>query len=138
MGSLDKPPKIGKSGAQKIAKILDDPDKDLTKAMTTVGKSFFVDPNKSAAPTKSTIKAIGTVRANYQSMGRRIEKIETPRKEAKKDVLDALKRFDSSLSSYAKALPEEGTPAGEAKLKSAAGKAVTASSDLEKARSKLS
>jgi hypothetical protein len=138
MGSLDHPPKIGKSGAQKIAAILDDPDKDLTKAMTTVGKGFFADPNQSVAPKKATIKAIGTVRAHYQSMGRRIDKVETSRKEAKKDVLDALKRFEASLSSFAKALPDEATADGEAKLKSAARKAVTASSDLEKARAKLS
>ena len=137
MGSLNKPPKIGKSGARKIADILDDPDKDLTKAMTTVGKGFFEDANQSATVKKSSIKAIGTVRAHYQSMSRRIDKITTPRKEAKSDVLDALKRFDSSLKAYAKALPEEGSADGVAKLRTAARKAATASSDLEKARSKL-
>ena len=94
MGSLDKPPKIGKSGARKIADILDDPDKDLTKAMATVGKGFFEDANQPATVTKSTIKAIGTVRADYQSMSRRIQDHD-PAQGGQGDVLDALKRFDS-------------------------------------------
>lgn len=130
-------PKIGKSGAQKIAEILDDPDSDLTKAMTTVGKGFFADADRAATPKKSTYRALRTVRAHYQGMSRRIDKIDTGRKEAKKDVLDALKRFDSSLGAYAQALPDDGTTDGVAKLRSAARKAATASSDLEKARSKL-
>ena len=68
-------------------------------------KGFFASgQNPTAGPSRKTLRAIRTVRGQYQGMARRIRKIETGRKETKEDVLDALERFDSALSSYSKTL----------------------------------
>ncbi len=128
----------GKSGARRIADILDTPQTDLNRAMATAGKGFFVsaqDPD--ASVSRGTYRGIRVVRAEYQSMRRRIREIETGREDAKADVLDALTRFDSALGAYAKALPAGNGGDGAAALGKAASKAKRASADLEKARGKL-
>lgn len=127
-----------KSGARRIADILDTPQTDLNRAMATTGKGFFVSAqNPEAALGRGTYRGIRVVRAEYQSMRRRIQEIETGREEAKADVLDALTRFDSALGAYAKALPEGNRGEGAAALVKAAGRAKRASADLEKARGRL-
>ena len=127
-----------KSGAERIGEILDDPIPDLTADMTKLGKSFFgTKANRTAVPGKSTFQGIRAVRGHYQGMGRRISKIDTGRTSAKRDVLDALKRFDSALAAYAKALPNELTPEGAATLRTASSDARRAALDLEEARSDL-
>jgi hypothetical protein len=133
------PQRRRRSGAQRIAAILDTPQTDLNRAMATTGKGFFAsETNPDAQPSRATYRGIRVVRAEYQSMSRRIANIETARKEAKADVLDALKRFDSSLAAFAKALPSDHTEAGAAALDRAAREAKSATADLKTARGKLS
>jgi len=127
-----------KSGARRIADILDTPQTDLNRAMRSAGKGFFVsEENPEAGLSRGTYRGIRVVRAEYQSMRRRIRRIETGREDAKADVLDALKRFDSALAAYSKALPQGNTDAGVAALVTAARRAKRASADLEKARGLL-
>jgi len=127
-----------RSGAQRIAAILGAPQTDINRAMTTTGKGFFAsESNPDKPPSRATYRGMRVVRAEYQSMRRRISDIETSREEAKADVLDALERFDSALAAFAKALPDENTDDGVAALARAGRKAKRASADLENARGRL-
>ncbi len=138
MGSLDKPPKIGKSGAQRIGAILDAPDSELNAQIARAGKGFFAsDSNAEARPSRGTVSALRSTRAQYRDMRDRIAKIETSRKDAKKDVLDALDRYVAALGAFSRALPSHATDSGVEAMSSAARKAKSAASDLEKARKKL-
>lgn len=136
---LNKPPRIGKTGAQKLKDILDTPDPDLNKAMTTFGKGLYsTSAHNFAEPTNGTIKAIGTIRSRYKAIAKRIEKIDGRTVDkARPDVLDAIQRLDASLKGYAKALPQFQTAAGEASLRKYADRAVKASADLDKARDSI-
>ena len=127
-----------RSGAQRIAAILDEPQTDINRAMTRVGKRLYASKsNPDKPPSRSTYRGIRVVRAEYQSMRRRIRNIETSRGDAKADVLDALKRYDRALAAFAKALPKENSDDGVAALARAGRKARRASRDLEKARGRL-
>ena len=131
-------PRTGKSGAQRIGEILDAPDSELNRQITTAGKGFFASQAKPEAnPSQKTVGAIRATRSRYRGMRERIAKIETGRKDAKKDVLDALDRYVAALGAFARALPNHATDSGASAMATAARKAKTAASDLEKARSKL-
>jgi hypothetical protein len=127
-----------RSGARRIADILDTPQTDLNRAIATAGRGLFPSAqNPEEALSRGTYRGISVVRAEYQSMRRRIKEIDTGRQDAKADVLDALTRFDSALGAYAKALPSGNRGDGATALVKAAGRARRASADLEKARGRL-
>jgi hypothetical protein len=116
MGNLDHPPKIGKTGAQKIRDLLAKESESLAKntdklaeALTPNLKSY--DPNVVPA---GALDAIRGIRVYYQGLRSDIADVKTSAsaKDAKKDILDGLDDIDKGYKAFANALKKHITPEG--------------------------
>jgi hypothetical protein len=122
MGNLNHPPKIGKTGAQKIRDLLGKESeslaantKKLAEALTPNLKKF--DPN--ADLPRAAFEAIHDIRAYYRGLRSDIADVKTSdnAKSAKQDILDGLADIDSGYKTCAKALKKHLTPEGIQGLK---------------------
>jgi hypothetical protein len=136
MGNLDHPPKIGKTGAQKIKDLLAKESESLAanttklaEALTPNLKSF--DPN--AGPPKAAFEAIHDIRAYYQKLRSEIADVKTSdkAKSAKQDILDGLADIDSGYKTCAKALKKYLTPEGIRGLKKGQALAVAGTKQVK-------
>jgi hypothetical protein len=116
MGNLDHPPKIGKTGAQKIRDLLAKESESLAKntdklaeALTPNLKSY--DPN---VVPDGALDAIRKIRVYYQGLRSDIADVKTgtSAKSAKQDVLDGLDDIDRGYKAFANGLKKHITPEG--------------------------
>jgi hypothetical protein len=140
MGSLDHPPKIGKTGAQKIKALLAKESESLAantaklaKALQADRKTF--DPN--ADVPKAAYDAIRGIRGYYAGLRSDISVVKTSNTKAKQDVLDGLTDIDRGYKAYAAALKKHITPEGIAGMKRGRALATAGTKQLKAGRKAL-
>jgi hypothetical protein len=143
MGNLNHPPKIGKTGAQKIRDLLSKESESLAadtaklaKALTPNLKKGF-DPN--ADLPKAAFEAIHDIRVYYQGLRSDIAAVKTSdnAKSAKQDILDGLADIDSGYKASAKALKKHLTPEGIRGLKKGQALAAAGTKQVKAGRKAL-
>lgn len=125
------------AGARKIGKLLDAKSGPLARNARKMAAGLVArrgDDKIMARPV--TFQGIEGVRAYYQDLARQIRAVKTGSSQ-KAEILDAIKRYDSVLAAFARALKEGSDDAQIAGLKRSARRAKRAASDLGTARGKL-
>jgi hypothetical protein len=139
MGSLDHPPKIGKTGAQKIKALLAKESESLAanteklaEALAADRKTF--DPN---AVPGGALDAIRGIRGYYQGLRSDIADVKTSATDAKKDILGGLDDIDEGYKGFAKGLKKHVTPEGIQGMKRGQALAAAGTKQLRAGRKAL-
>jgi hypothetical protein len=137
MGNLDHPPKIGKTGSQKIKDLLDARSGALADASQNMVQGFTQKTGDQEFKVRSAGHAgLSDVRAYYRRLYNAIDRVDTKKPALKKDVLDALRDYRGSLADFDKALGDK-SDNRVTSLKKAAARSKTAAGALAKARDRL-
>ena len=125
------------AGAEKIAKLLDEPSERLAKgAQRMVSGLGQQQGDGEQAPPKAR-DGLSSVRTYYASLRLEIEKVNTRDTDAKRAVVDALRRLSSGLADYDAGLQGTSSPDPPAELKKGAETVKRAARDLKRARGRL-
>jgi hypothetical protein len=138
MGSLDHPPKIGKTGAQMIKDLLAKESETLGVNSKRLATALQIDRNNpTAAAPDAAYKAIHEIRGYYAGLRDDIAGVHTGSTAAKKEVLDALDDIDRGYKAFAKALKQRSTDDGAQAMKRAAKVAASGAKQLHAGRHDL-
>jgi hypothetical protein len=142
MGNLNHPPKIGKTGAQKIRDLLAKESESLAADTAKLAKALAVNPNRfdpNADPPKAAFEAIHDIRAYYQGLRSHIADVKTSDKAkgAKQDILDGLADIDAGYKAFAKALKKQLTPEGIRGMRKGQALAVAGTKQVKAGRKAL-
>jgi hypothetical protein len=137
MANLDHPPKIGKTGTQKIRDLLDDRSGALADASQKMVEGFTQKTgDQEFKVRRAGHEGLSDVRAYYRRLYHAIDRVDTKKPSPKNDVLDALRDYRGSLADFDKALGDNSD--NQVKLlKKAAARSTTAAIALAKARDRL-
>jgi len=137
MGNLDRPPKIGKTGTQKIKDLLDDRSGALADASQKMVAGFTQKTgDQEFKVRRAGHEGLSEVRAYYRRLYLAIDRVDTKKPSLKNDVLDALRDYRGSLADFDKALRDK-SDNQVTLLKKAAARSKTAASALAKAQDRL-
>jgi hypothetical protein len=139
MGSLDHPPKIGKTGAQMIKDLLAKESETLAANTTKLADALepdlkTYDPN--AVPA-GALDAIRGIRIYYQELRSDIAGVKTGATDAKKDILGGLDDIDQGYKAFAKGLKKHVTSEGIQGMKRGQALAAAGTKQLRAGRKAL-